>query len=187
MIIELGLNDSRRLLAATDTASLSAGVLAAAGVCCMHYYGEGSRVWPGLHGAALTLLWFRVRPGSNGVALTCLWCAWWGMGPGMLAMKMPVERHWVAGVLVASVLIALTAACAAYWIMIRALEWKPKADFLRLACAAIMVRHSLSCASRRGPIASLRVGRVRWWRGGQRSSYPRPFPCCCSRDDLDEV
>jgi hypothetical protein len=78
------------------------------------------------------------------------------MGPGILAMRMTAERHWVMFPLVASVLIALTAACAAYWIMIRALEWKPKADFLRLACAAIMVRrHSFPIVRKSASAASL--------------------------------
>jgi NO-binding membrane sensor protein with MHYT domain len=49
------------------------------------------------------------------------------------------ERHLFAAPVATSVLIALAAASAAYWLVIRVLEWKPRADNLRVAAALVMV------------------------------------------------
>jgi NO-binding membrane sensor protein with MHYT domain len=38
-----------------------------------------------------------------------------------------------------SVIIAVTAGSAAFWILFRVLEWKPHLNYLRLAAALIMV------------------------------------------------
>jgi NO-binding membrane sensor protein with MHYT domain len=58
----------------------------------------------------------------------------------MESMVMNARRTWAPGVVVASMVIAVTAASAACWIIFRVLEWKPDMNSLRIASAVIMVR-----------------------------------------------
>jgi hypothetical protein len=57
---------------------------------------------------------------------------------GMEAMVVDCDIDWDAGVIAASVIIALVAASAAYWILFRLLALFPYMEILRVACAVIM-------------------------------------------------
>lgn len=57
---------------------------------------------------------------------------------GMMAMVMDVEVEWNGGIVFVSVLIALVAASAAYWILFRLLALFPYIELLRIASAVIM-------------------------------------------------
>jgi NO-binding membrane sensor protein with MHYT domain len=54
-------------------------------------------------------------------------------------MIMKARRTWVPWVVAVSMIIAVTAASAAFWIIFRVLEWRPEQNSLRIASALIMV------------------------------------------------
>jgi NO-binding membrane sensor protein with MHYT domain len=56
---------------------------------------------------------------------------------GMMAIHAPLKVHWDAGIVVASVLIAIVAATAAFWILFRALALYPGVESLRLLSSLV--------------------------------------------------
>eukprot|EP00596_Hydrurales_sp_CCMP1899_P000980 CAMPEP_0119049768 /NCGR_PEP_ID=MMETSP1177-20130426/66246_1 /TAXON_ID=2985 /ORGANISM="Ochromonas sp, Strain CCMP1899" /LENGTH=294 /DNA_ID=CAMNT_0007027379 /DNA_START=577 /DNA_END=1461 /DNA_ORIENTATION=- len=56
---------------------------------------------------------------------------------GMMAIVIDAEIEWNIGIVIASVLIALTAATAAYWILFRLLALYPRKEILRFASAFV--------------------------------------------------
>lgn len=57
---------------------------------------------------------------------------------GMMAMYSPMKVHWDAGIIAASVFIAVIAATAAFWIIFRVLALYPAVESLRLLSALVM-------------------------------------------------
>mmetsp|Transcript_4077 Transcript_4077/g.4481 ORF Transcript_4077/g.4481 Transcript_4077/m.4481 type:complete len:352 (+) Transcript_4077:30-1085(+) len=57
---------------------------------------------------------------------------------GMAAMEFPGQVHWNYGIIVASIVIAVVAGTAAFWIFFRLLSIYPDSELLRLASALVM-------------------------------------------------
>ena len=57
---------------------------------------------------------------------------------GMVAMKSEAKVHWDVGILITSIIIALVASCAAYWILFRLLALFPSMEIIRLGSAIVM-------------------------------------------------
>jgi hypothetical protein len=69
---------------------------------------------------------------------------------GMNAMVFNAKTEWLWGPFVGTVVVAIVAASAAYWILFRVLEWRPSVESLRVAAALIMVRQLISDSTRAG-------------------------------------
>jgi diguanylate cyclase len=57
---------------------------------------------------------------------------------GMMAMSTEATVHWDIGIVVLSIIIALVASCAAYWILFRLLALYPAMESVRIASACVM-------------------------------------------------
>lgn len=57
---------------------------------------------------------------------------------GMAAMELDGHIHWNVGIVAASIVIAVVAASAAFWIFFRLLSIYPDSEFLRIASALVM-------------------------------------------------
>mmetsp|Transcript_20919 Transcript_20919/g.21597 ORF Transcript_20919/g.21597 Transcript_20919/m.21597 type:complete len:308 (-) Transcript_20919:98-1021(-) len=57
---------------------------------------------------------------------------------GMMAVSTKAKVHWDIGVISASIIIALIASCAAYWILFRLLALFPSMEIVRLVSAIVM-------------------------------------------------